>query len=65
MKRRPGEDELPARLLIFRTDEWPGADVHEQHAAWLAARDEWRREHGVQHLPGDPVPDEPLRPEWL
>ena len=42
----------------------PGVDPNTQEAAWLAAREEFKRAHGLDWLDGDDVPDEPWDPAW-
>lgn len=44
--RRRSETDVPARLLTFTADDWPGDDDQERFAAWLEAREAWHAEHG-------------------
>jgi len=53
MRRRrdePEDDGVPLALHTFDDADWVGSTVGRRLAAWKAARDAWRHEHG---WPGD------------
>lgn len=63
MRRRASTSEPPEWLVVFdaSSTRWgvPGTDLRTREAAWWAARDEFKRAHGLDWLEGDVVPDEP------
>jgi hypothetical protein len=55
-KRDSGPAEpVPAGLLTFRPDDWPGGDMMARFGAWKAARRAFVAEHGDSTALGDIV----------
>jgi hypothetical protein len=63
---------VPVRLRQFVPDDWPGANIWEQHQQWVQAREAWAAEHGdwIEELTEllesfHQVPDEPFNPSMI
>ena len=53
MRRRQGAGQAPERLRVFRRESWPGRDDAEAYSAFVAAREAWKDERGIDVLPDD------------
>ena len=67
-RRASSSSEPPEYLVIFdvSSPRWggPGVNPDAREAAWLAAREEFKRAHGLDWLDGDDVPPEPWDEAW-